>query len=207
MKPAIRNGFLDPLKNVALDYVLDTRAQHNPVQVAYFGEPYDGIPAGRCFHKNANGQAELGCAGFKVPMFSFEPSNKPQSFKSTGNVATATTTVATTSVARDATRFLVGLEQYEIRTTEFDASLNYAINDPLIAPVVSGASQAVSAAGKLTKTGAVYGATTIVGVVSQPFTAASPTKMHSKAVLCLYTCFLPAVAGLPNGLAEPTWQA
>ena len=101
--------------------------------------------------------------------------------------------------------FFTGLEGFELATTEFDQSQEYTVGDYLRAPLHNpGAADPVAhardIAGVVTNQGAVYGSTTIVGIVSPGELGSRNGETgrdgHRNKVLSFYTTYRPPVEGL-----------
>lgn len=168
--------------------------------------PNSGMYAGRCLSRASDGSAELGVSGNRVPYWLFRTSNLP----STGMSSPVAVQNEVDLTYKDGRAHVVlcyaGIEGLELATTEFIASTGtpYALNQFLTAPVASAFStdpEKVAGAGVLTNLGAVYGKDPIVGVVSE----SAKRAPHKVDMLVFYTLYRPPVAGLANGLTEPTW--
>lgn len=84
--------------------------------------------AGRAAHLNSSGQFEAGVKGFQMPVFL---TKSPSSF----DVATdAHNSFGGSAIPRGNLAGLVAIGGFELETTEFDGSTNYAPNAPLKAP-------------------------------------------------------------------------
>lgn len=163
-----------------------------------------GIPAGRCMHRNAAGEMELGVTGNQVPFWLFRDTDKP----SGGNTGDGVDVAPHATWADGSEHVLLhfaGIEGLEIATTEFIAA-TYNMHDFVTAPTVAGYSTDADKktnAGVVTKTNAVYGKNPVVGVCIEP--AGQYYKPHGINMLVFYTLYRPPIAGLPNGIAQPTW--
>jgi hypothetical protein len=205
---------LTPLRAYAESGHLVTNIKTDPVQAA--ASEFYRIPAGRCLHTtNATGPNEvpickLGCEGNgKIPVFLFRDSDSYSAGYEGPNPATAL--VPAWSTGQDS-RLLafVGLEGYELATTEFDTTRTYLVGQALRSPEVGSTAGVTDVqvdvqnhAGMLTNASVVHGADTIVGIVSPGF--ASPQAEdpgideHLNKVLTFYTRYTPPIQGLLNG--------
>lgn len=203
---SMTNHKLDVVRSVdGVDKVLIKHLKMSAAQEALF--PSRGIYAGRCVSRAANGDAELGVTGNRVPYFLFRTSNLPStgSFSDPTAIADAPGLTYQDGVDKAALCY-ASIEGIELSTTEFDstAAAGYALNTFLRAPAAGefGTDAAIVAgAGVLTSDGCTYGATPIVGIVSQP----SFDKPHNINMLKFYGLYRPPIEGLPNGLTQPTW--
>lgn len=190
---------IDGFENVLIKHVKMSSAQR-----AKF--PHGGVFAGRCVSRNSSGEAELGVTGHRVPLWLFRDTNKPSTGSFSDPVAVADAPHVTfKSDAVEKTLAYVGIEGLELQTTEFDADETYNINDFLTAPPVGSMTdpEILESAGVITNAGIVYGRNPIVGIVSE----VGFTAPHRINMLSFYTLYRPAIAGLPNGIPQPTWQA
>lgn len=157
---------------------------------------------GRCVSLNASGEFILGVGNAAVPLFLLSNSDD-YDVKNDGGTLSTDYGAWSPGMPTGKLQAVCGLSASELETTEFITSENYAINAPLTAPVSTGvAATMLSQSGKLTGSGIKPYSHNVVGWVSQPFTAATPTKSaHGKPVLRFWCDFLPKI----TGIAEPTW--
>lgn len=173
--------------------------------------PSSGIYAGRCLSRAANGDAELGVSGRRVPYFIFRTSNLPSTGSPSTNVAvTSDPGLTSQNGATHKVLCYAGIEGLEMCTTEFNnaSGTPYAINQFLTALPASsfvGNDNIVAGAGVLTNASVVHGKTPIVGIVSEPQTDPVSFAPHQVPMLKFYTLYRPPIEGLPNGILEPTW--
>lgn len=198
---------LDVVRSVdGMENVLVKNLQCAAAQEALF--PGGGIYAGRCVSRDpVSGVASLGCTGRKVPYFLFRSSNLP----STGAYSDPTPVEdAVGLVWKDGINKAVlayaSIEGIELATTEYDAAaaagynLGTLLRAPDAAEVGPADADILAGAGVLTSDGCVYGAVSIVGVVSDP-----PVSPHKVSMLKFYGLYRPPIEGLADGFAEPTW--
>ena len=173
---------------------------------------FGAIPAGRCLHMtNLTGQNQIpvckwGCEGNeKIPVFLYRPSDSYSGGYPGPDPTTNMGPTWSTGVERRILGY-VGMEGFELATTEFDTSRAYKVGHYLKALELSNntdADEAQTSAGVLTNNTVRYGADTIVGIVS-PGVASPMAKdnvhdeYHNK-VLSFYTTYRPPVEGLRNG--------
>jgi hypothetical protein len=103
----------------------------------------------------------------------------------------------------------VGLDGFELSTTEYDDAQSYVVGDYLRAPEADPgadpmATEVQDVAGVVTKALAVYGSTTIVGQVSPGYVGDSPRGVvgmdpFGNKVLTFYTRYIPPVAAIVSG--------
>lgn len=186
-----------PLKGPATG-ILDFRASFNQAQVDLISGGV--IPAGRCMCLNSDGELILGVGDRTPPLFVTHNSDDYDIAIDGGDLSADYGAYAPSLSGKAVA--LSGLGGFELETTEFLTNLNYAINDSLTAPVSTGvAATMLSASGKLTNVCEPY-SHTIVGWVTRPFTAATPTKnAHGVPTLRFWSDFLPKL----TGITEPSW--
>lgn len=197
-------------------------ATPDPTEAAQF--QYLATPAGRCMHLVPNtgpGQkaaARLGCQGNnKIPVFIYRASDS----YSAGFVGPDVTTDLMPGWDAGGTGnilMFVGMEGFELQTTEFDKTQTYNIGDYLVAPeydpgAVNPVTQARDVAGVLTNFDAtlnipgkpLHGASTIVGQVSpniwEPMgfdrsAGGHQLSAYQTEVLSFYTKYDPPIEGL-----------
>ena len=187
---------------------------------------YQAIPGGRCMHlTNATGSnelptAKLGCTGnAKVPVWLYRASDSYSAGFPGPDPATYVGPSWDVGVEQRLLMF-VGLEGFELATTEFDTTQTYQVGEYLragedgealadtdaadqqddirnFAGVVTNKSRADAAL--------THGAHTIIGIVSpgfaSPQAAADGTDEYGNQVLSLYTTYRPPVAGLTAAAA------
>ncbi len=198
--PVMTKNKLEVLRSTKDPARLVKSLKPDPTQEAMWGGA--GIPAGRCLHRNAIGEMELGVIGRQVPFWLFRDTNKPSGGWSGDSVATSPGPTWADGSEHVLLHF-AGIEGLEIATTEFIAG-SYAIHDLLTAPTVAGLStdaQRMATAGVVTKVGVVHGKTPVVGVVIEP----AYYVPHNINMLVFYTLYRPPIEGLPDGLTQPTW--
>lgn len=188
---------------------------------------YGAIPAGRCMHltgttdPNTIPVAKLGCSGNnKIPVFIFRSSDS-WSVGVAGPDSTQVTHPSWAGGEYEKVLVYVGLEGFELMTTEFDTEQDYKVGDYLCSPE---ATEAVSAsvatdlrdavnnyAGKLTKktladSDVLYGVDTIVGIVSagvhSDMDRDNEHDVYGNKVLPFYTTYRPPLQGVPAELLE-----
>ncbi len=199
-------GKLEPKAGYSSDTAfLCSDYEVSKVQEALFPEKY--IPAGRCMSRAAGGLMELGVSGHKVGHFLFRASDSASGGMRGPDPSSATARWGNyQDGAKPILRFYNCKGDFEFSTTEFDATLNYAINDPLVAPPIGGG-VTYATAGKLTNADVKYGTHAIVAIVSETFVAATPSRnIHDSAALHFFTHFDPPIEAIPDGLEEPTWD-
>jgi len=212
-------NMLTPLRHFYNGAHLITHASTDPAETAL--QQFEAHPAGRCMHLKpgvtATGElpiALLGCDGNnKIPVHLFRASDTysaagyagPSSATENGPSWSAGNTTA------DRNLMFVGLEGYELATTEFDKTQRpYHVGDYLRAPEHnSGAADTTvdirTVAGVLTKAGITHGASTIVGIVSsnvpndEDSTQTPDENPYGEMALSFYTTYRPPIAGLLNG--------
>jgi len=154
---------------------------------------------GRCVHLASDGEFELGCSGTQMPMWLRENSCDPDVSNYGGDPQTR----AGAWVAGGPRRYnnaLPAKGAYEMRTTEFDATLNYAYNDLLYAATGT----TLATAGVMTNAGigsAFWPAVAACGVVSVGRVPTSAKNIHGIAELSFWPVYMPGM----NGRTEPTW--
>lgn len=204
---------LTPLRSKRDPAHLVLNAIPDAVQAALF--PDQAIPAGRCMHLVKNTvsgvlpNARLGCTGnAKIPVWIYRASDSYSAgFK--GPDPSAANGPGWATGVRGAILMYVGLDGFELSTTEFDDSLTYNVGDYLRAPEANPAANPMATevqdvAGVVTKALAVYGSTTIVGQVSPGYVGDSPRGVvgmdpFGNKVLTFYTRYIPPVAAIVSG--------
>lgn len=216
---------LTPLKFYHDGTHLVTNAVPDATEATKFVE--QAIPAGRCMHiaRNAGSgekpAAKLGCAGNnKIPVFIFRPSDS----YSAGFAGPDSATDMMPGWNAGGTGMIlmfVGMEGFELETTEFDKTRSYTIGDYLVAPEHNAAAadplaNARNIAGVLTNLDSSlatpaapkHGASTIIGQVSpgvwNPMAPGRSTADHKLSpygteVLSFYTKYDPPIEGLKQG--------
>ena len=203
---------LHPLRSKRDPAHLVVNAMVDSDQAALFVD--EAVPAGRCMHltrttaSGAMPSAKLGTTGnAKVPVWIYRDSDSYSAGYLGPNPATSTGPGWSTGMEGGILMY-VGLEGFELATTEFDSEIDYVVGDYLRAPeftVGTGddANEARTVAGVVTSANAVFGASTIIGIVSPGFigerfdgTGYDPFR---NKVLSFFTTYRPPVAGLVNG--------
>lgn len=203
---------LTPLRNKREPAHLVANAIPDATQGALFLDRT--IPAGRVLHLDKSTGpgvlpgAKLGCTGAgKIPVWLYRPGDS----YSAGYIS-PDPTINDPSWAtgmEGGVLVYIGLEGFEMMTTEYDDSQEYKVGDYVRAPEHNpGASDPVAhardVAGKLTTAGAVFGSTTIVGQVSPGLMASHPIDDQGRdpfrnKVMSVYTCYHPPVQQLVTG--------
>jgi len=186
-------------------------------QTALFSE--NAMPAGRCLHLDPTADpgtlptAKLGCSGNnKVPVWLFRDSDA-YSGGFPGPSSVTSTSITWDDGSTGQLLFFVGLEGYELATSEFDKTQTYKVGQYLKAPEHDpghGGGSAVHAqtiAGIATNDSVLYGRDTIVGIVSpavfQPLgkiVSGDIIDPDGTAMLPFYTTYRPPVAALTTAL-------
>ena len=172
------------------------------------------VPAGRCMHlvkTTGVGEmpaAKLGCVGnAKVPIWIYRDSDSYSAGIAGPDPAVENGPPWDTGMDGGILMF-VGLEGFELMTTEFDKNQTYYVGDYLRAPEHnSGAADPIAdardVAGVATKALAVFGSTTIVGIVSPGVMGSrydeDQRDAHRNEVLSFFTTYRPPVAALVSG--------
>jgi len=203
---------LTPLRSKRESGHLVLNAVPDATQAALFLE--GAVPAGRCMHLvRATGSgvmaaAKLGIIGnAKVPAWIYRPSDS-YSAGFPGPEPTIENGPSWNTGMEGGILMYVGLEGFELMTTEYDKSQTYFVGDYLLAPEHDlGAGDPVAhardIAGVATKVNAVFGASTIVGMVSpglygQRYDEDGRDPFRNQ-VLSFYTTYRPPVAGIVTG--------
>jgi hypothetical protein len=133
------------------------------------------VPRGRCIHLNDDQEWILGVAADKVAHWNFQSSDDADiSVGEKGDPATDRKPFES-----GVGGFALGLSamgSYELRTTEFDDTQTYIVNQPLTA--ATGTTYATS--GVMTNVGATYASGIVCGVVSRNRTPGSRTQDDMK---------------------------
>lgn len=149
-------------------------------------------PAGRCVHLHTDGTFKLGVTLAQMPLFLFNNSDDPDVSNPGGDPATDAG-VWLAVAPRGNMLALVAKGAYELATTEFDSTNNYAPNDYLYSKTGTD----LATAGKLTNdandstVGDPYPDETVVGIVSRGRTSSSPANSHGRPELFFWPVFLP----------------
>ena len=203
---------LTPLRHMYQGSHLICNAAATPSEEALF--EHGAIPAGRAMHLvAATGPGEvasaiLGCSGNqKVPVFIFHESDQ----FSTGMPADIglIDNGPNWAAGDEGQRILmfVGLEGFELATTEYDDGRTYLVGEYVRAPELSerGATAeqtfARDSAGKLTNDTVENGVETIIGMVSPGAETDDPDGLdpYGNNVISIYTMYRPPIQGLLNG--------
>lgn len=207
---------LQPLRHFYQGAHLVVNAVPDAAQAALMTGGY--IPAGRCMHLNPAtkyGQlpgSKLGCAGNnKIPVWLFRDSDAYSGGFPGDNVATSTAPVWADGSTGQLLHF-VGLEGFELATSEFQKARDYTIGDYLKAPEYdnSGATHANNTAGIVTNDTVRWGTETIVGIVAPGEWA--PYGLRSSGsndqvldpdgtkMLAFYTTYRPGLQHVPSSV-------
>lgn len=181
-------------------------------QAAFFLD--QAIPPGRCMHlvKNTGSgvmpNAKLGCTGNgKLPVWIYRASDS-HSAGYAGPVPSVARGPGWATGMNGGILCYVGLDGFELGTTEYDQDLTYNVGDYLRAPEADVAADPMEdevrdVAGVVTNALAVYGSTTIVGQVSPGFVGVGPRGVgfdpFGNKMLTFYTRYLPPVAATVTG--------
>lgn len=192
---------IDGFENVLVKNLTPVAAQE-----ALF--PERGMYAGRCGHRDSNGEFTLGVDSRHVPFWMFRTSNWP----STGLSDPTAIASAPSLTYKDGSTHVVlcyaGIEGLELETTEFDddSGTPYDFDQFLRAPVPGGGdtdAEIVASAGVVTNENVTHGIDPIVGIVSESNKNKTGDGIE---MLRFYTLYRPPIEGLPDGFAEPTWS-
>lgn len=213
MPRGMTKNMLTPLRHFWEGSHLVCNAKVAPSEEAL--SEYGAIPAGRAMHlTNATGPndlpvAKLGCDGNeKVPVFIYRPSDSYSVGYEGPDPATELGPSWVTEGDERGVLMFVGMEGFELATTEFNSARTYKVGEYLRAPEHdTGAPDAQvdvrTVAGVLTNDTVVNGVDTIIGVVSPgvnaPMAAADGTDEYGNQTLSFYTTYRPPIAGLLNG--------
>lgn len=203
---------LHPLRSKRDPAHLVVNAKVDADQAALF--PDEAVPAGRCMHltrttaSGAMPNAKLGTTGnSKIPVWIYRDSDSYSAGYLGPDPATSIGPGWSTGMEGGILMY-VGLEGFELSTTEFDSEIDYVVGDYLRAPEFTtgtgdDANEARTVAGIVTSADAVFGGATIIGIVSPGFigerfdgTGYDPFR---NKVLSFYTTYRPPVAGLVAG--------
>lgn len=187
--------------------VIDLHAPFNGTQLANITGGV--IPKGRCVSFNSSRQWRLGVGSTNAtagPGYLLM-NNSDDLDVQTGQGGTPATDYGAWVPGTPSGKMqgIALLQGHVIQTGEFDTTRNYAVNNPLNAPLsTNDADGAVllNTAGVFTNDGIKPYKQAIVGWVTETFTAASPTlNAHGKKVLTFISDNLPALELNP----APTW--
>lgn len=176
------NHLLDAAAGYPSPYAVVRRAPFSSAQLATIagGIAYQG----RCVHLNNSEQWEFGIGADKVAHFLFTASDSPDAYVDGGDPQNdyqpSGHSVSPELLALSATG------AYELRTTEFDDTQTYVVNQPLTAATGT----TLATAGVLTNQGASYAAGTVCGVVSRN-RAPGDRGQDNRSQLYFYPVFLP----------------
>ena len=203
---------LTPLRSKRDPAHLVLNAVPNATEATYFID--QAVPAGRCMHlvrDTGPGQlpnAKLGCTGNnKLPVWIYRASDSYSAGYAGPDPAVETGVTWSTGMSGGILMY-VGMEGFELATTEYDKTLTYVVGDYLRAPEPNMAADPLTdefrdVAGVVTNANATYGGSTIVGIVSPGFIGQrfdDPGRdPFRNQVLSLYTTYRPPVAGLVAG--------
>jgi hypothetical protein len=177
---------LDAVRGYHKTYALVKRLPFNPTQLAAI----DGGIAirGRCVHINNDMEYEFGVASNKVPLFLHSNSNSPAVNLDSGDVETDY--LAGASSAEGIQLALCGLGDFELKTTEFDATRTYTVNEPLTAATGT----TLATAGVVTNNGAAFGSGAVCGIVSENRVPGQRTA-DNMTTLTFWSYFSPSHPG------------
>lgn len=178
---------------------------------------FQRIPGGRLMHltdatnQNELPVAKLGCSGNqKIPVWLYRDSDSYSAGFEGPDVAVVVHPTWNTGMEKRLLGY-IGLEGFELATTEFDKNRTYLVGQYLRAPQAgeSGAANLSvdvnTIAGIVTNATVRNGVETIIGIVS-PGVAAPMQKdnridEYGNHVLTLYTTYRPPVQGVRQGVA------
>lgn len=183
---------------------------------------YGRIPSGRCVHIVPSTAdpftvplVELGCVGNNaIPGFVFRDSDS-WSVGVAGPSSVTSTGPSWSGGVDERLLVYIGLEGYELMTTEFDTDRTYKQGDYLKSPTIASAvadgaaddtDAARNYAGRLTNESVTYGIDTVVGIVSpgvhSPMARAVGVDSHNNRVLCFYTTYRPPFAAISDTIVQ-----
>lgn len=211
---------LTPLRGVdeAGHLVANVRVSADEAALSEYGR----IPSGRCVHivpamadPFTVPIVELGCVGNNaIPGFVYRDSDS-WSVGVAGPSSVTATGPSWSGGVDERLLMYVGLEGYELMTTEFDSTRTYKQGEYLksltVAAAVAGpATDDTDAvrnfAGRLTNESVVYGVDTVIGIVSPGVSSpmATPgTDPSNNRVLCFYTTYRPPFAAIDGDIVQP----
>lgn len=215
---------LTPLKSFWNGSHLVTNGAVDAAQAAL--SEYKAVPGGRCLHlTDATGpnevpSAKLGCDGNeKIPVWLYRDSDSYSAGMAGGEPDSSTYTGPSwNNGVEQRLLMFVGLEGFELSTTEFDSTQNYTVGQYLVAPEATAgdADDIQNVAGVATNVavdnGGVVanGAHCIIGIVSPGVSSPMAGAYSGNAngdeygndVLSLYTTYRPQIAALPVGVTN-----
>jgi hypothetical protein len=214
------SSMLTPLRGVdeAGHLVANVRVSAEQAALSEYGR----IPSGRCMHivpavadPFTVPTVELGCSGNNaIPGFIYRDSDS-WSVGVPGPSSVTATGPSWSGGVDERLLMYVGLEGYELMTTEFDATRTYKQGDYLKSPTVAEAEAGAADdetdavrnyAGRLTNDTVVYGIDTVVGIVSpgvsSPMERATGVDPHNNRVLCFYTTYRPPFAAVDGDIVQ-----
>ncbi len=158
------------------------------------------VYAGRCLHLHSDGTLKTGVVStqylMRPPMWNFSNSDDPDITLDGGDPATETGIYSSINAPRGTAGIglncLVGLQTFEVETTEFqsEASLGDTY-DPGDALTATAADTNQTTGGRITRcTGGIAGAEPVIGIVSHPVT----NNTAGRSILSLWTMFFPKLA-------------
>lgn len=139
---------------------------------------FDTVFAGRVVHRNTDGEFEMGVAGTQMAIFLRQSSDDPDVANDGGDQWKGT-------IPNGVMSGLVATGGYELESTEFDTTLDYASNDVLKAT----ADNADEDVGGVLSNDAVVYTDAVCGVVSRGVL----TNVHKKQVLAFWPVYLPPI--------------